>query len=178
MSGLTLGLNGLKLTSGSGGSVMINGLRIALVPAATWIGIRSMAIVLSDGSNVMPTTRVTYAGSNDFDSITAGEYTSTTTFNQVSLQPWSFTSPTWNGSGNNMDVYMEFSSPIAQSDLATFQMCLQNTATYDLPTFTIFDENANEISIASGPADKNDFNGDETIDTVTTTNTERFKWTF
>lgn len=146
----------------------------------TWVGIEALALVTTGGDNLFADlTFVTSGPGKTFSDISAGQYITDTTYAQSytrAFNTWSGVNPHWNGNGHVLTVFMKFSSPVSKSDLASLQIVDRRPDLYSLPIPVIKDQDGNVIPITSYPANATDFNGDATIDGVTSGEPELFKW--
>lgn len=156
-------LAGIQTSSGSAtfedpADNMVAGIELRMETFG-WINIRSFAAVKSDGTNLAPAlTRVAYTTSNDFTSISAGQYTTDSDYDQTDVNDWDNIVAHWNdASAATMSFFMEFSSEVDVTDL--YIAYCQQAGT--IHTVGLYDEAGTAITVgASGTADA-------TIDGVT-----------
>lgn len=126
-----------------------------------WASHRAFAIVHTDGTNLASSlTKVTYSDTTtDFSTISAGEYTTNSNYDQNAMHTWDAGTIHWNdSSGHDMSIFVEFSSVVDPADIGSIQIC----NSVEPSPIELFDTEGNAITVSS-----NVRSGDVTIDGAT-----------
>jgi hypothetical protein len=152
----------------------LTGININLDYAGTdWGGIYQGGVdVVDTGAvNIMDAlSRVVYAIGNDFDDLTAGEYTSGSDYNQTILNGAPVNSVHWSKTaGANLPVWVK---PSAAIDLDYIDLWIVFKPTF--PTVTFFDQDNNALTPVVAPTGF----GDAISSGSPNTQTRQMRWEF
>jgi hypothetical protein len=142
--------------------VTYEGLRIVFANG-NWVGLKGIILHDLEGNSIMPMTRVNGGASNDFDDISAGQYTFNSSYGGGDRPLHQFYNGSdaiqWSTSGasGGLTLYVKFAAP---QTLSAMYAWFDSVGSYGLPTVSIYDTTGNAISIASAPANSSAYTSD------------------